>query len=126
MKKFDFLDYRTVSLLILSRQFRLESQGMDTIFLVPYLDMCNHKLPEQSKWHIDSKKNCLVLEAQEAIPFGEQIYFSYGEKPTIDQFMMYGYFPEEEYYRRYDTRTIYLQMNDSDPLLIEKKKMVME
>lgn len=45
--------------------------GQETLGLVPYADMFNHKRPKQTNWFFDQEKKGFVVEATENIAKGE-------------------------------------------------------
>jgi len=91
IKKFDFNDFRYANLMSSSRTFDLDMDGVSTRCMVPYADMMNHKNPMENKWFYDSKTKCFTVEALQNIPFGEPVYYSYGEKSTASLFLNYGF-----------------------------------
>ena len=53
--------------------------------------MLNHRLPRQTTWEYKDSKGGFVIESNENIARGEQIYDSYGEKCNSRFFLNYGF-----------------------------------
>lgn len=61
-----------------SRIFGLQIDNVKTDAFVPLADMLNHKRPKQTSWSYCDERKGFIIEAQEDIPRGEQVYDSYG------------------------------------------------
>jgi hypothetical protein len=55
LSEFSFSDWQRVKLLVVSRNFRRESNvsGVETNYMLPFIDMLNHKIPAQTKMAFD-------------------------------------------------------------------------
>lgn len=78
-------------LVVITRQFGVTVDGVETDGLVPYADMLNHKLPRETEWTYKAQQNSFTITALQALNRGEQIYDSYGRKCNSRFFVNYGF-----------------------------------
>ena len=70
-KEFSLEQYQQAMMMASSRAFQFTMDGQETLGLVPYADMFNHKRPKQTNWFFDQEKKGFVVEATENIAKGE-------------------------------------------------------
>ena len=78
-------------MMVCSRIFGIEIEGVKTDGFVPYADMLNHKRPRQTAWTYTDDREGFIIEALEDIKRGEQIYDSYGKKCNTRFLLNYGF-----------------------------------
>ena len=78
-------------MMVCSRIFGIEIEGIKTDGFVPYADMLNHKRPRQTSWTYTDDREGFIIEALEDIKRGDQIYDSYGKKCNTRFLLNYGF-----------------------------------
>lgn len=78
-------------MMVCSRIFGIEIEGVKTDGFVPYADMLNHKRPRQTAWTYTDEREGFIIEALEDIKRGEQIFDSYGKKCNTRFLLNYGF-----------------------------------
>ena len=78
-------------MMVSSRIFGIQIEGIKTDGFVAYADMLNHKRPRQTSWSYTDEKQGFIIEATEDIQRGEQVYDSYGKKCNSRFFLNYGF-----------------------------------
>ena len=78
-------------MMVASRIFGIEVEGVKTDGFVPYADMLNHKRPRQTSWSYTDDRQGFIIEALEDIKRGEQVYDSYGKKCNTRFLLNYGF-----------------------------------
>jgi len=62
----------------------------DTV-MVPFADMANHRIPPNTHWYYDKKKDSFIVHATKYLTNGENIFESYGQKCNYRYFVNYGF-----------------------------------
>jgi histone-lysine N-methyltransferase SETD3 len=78
-------------MMVSSRIFGIQVEGIKTDGFVAYADMLNHKRPRQTTWSYTDEKRGFIIEAMEDIRRGEQVYDSYGKKCNSRFLLNYGF-----------------------------------
>ena len=78
-------------MMVASRIFGIDVEGVKTDGFVPYADMLNHKRPRQTSWSYTDDRRGFIIEALEDIKRGEQVYDSYGKKCNTRFLLNYGF-----------------------------------
>ena len=78
-------------MMVCSRIFGIQVNGVKTDGFVPYADMLNHKRPRQTSWTYTDDREGFIIEALEDIKRGEQVYDSYGKKCNTRFLLNYGF-----------------------------------
>ena len=78
-------------MMVCSRIFGIDIEGVKTDGFVPYADMLNHKRPRQTSWTYTDDREGFIIEALEDIKRGDQIYDSYGKKCNTRFLLNYGF-----------------------------------
>ena len=78
-------------MMVSSRIFGIQVEGVKTDGFVAYADMLNHKRPRQTTWSYTDEKRGFIIEAMEDIKRGEQVYDSYGKKDNSRFLLNYGF-----------------------------------
>ena len=78
-------------MMVASRIFGINVEGVKTDGFVPYADMLNHKRPRQTSWTYTDDRRGFIIGALEDIKRGEQIYDSYGKKCNTRFLLNYGF-----------------------------------
>lgn len=93
-EKFPLKEFSEIRMMVSSRIFGMNINGVKTDGFVPMADMLNHKRPKQTAWQYYDDKGGFVIESLEDIPRGEQVYDSYGKKCNSRFFLNYGFINE--------------------------------
>lgn len=80
-------------MLAFSRAFSLQIDGKKMVTMVPLADMINHAVPSKvnCSFRFDSSQNGFVIEADRDVSKGEELLYSYGEKPNCEFLLHYGF-----------------------------------
>lgn len=78
-------------MMVSSRIFGIQVEGVKTDGFVAYADMLNHKRPRQTTWNYTDDRRGFIIEALDDIKRGEQVYDSYGKKCNSRFFLNYGF-----------------------------------
>ena len=79
-------------MMISSRIFGIQIAGLKTDALVPIADMLNHQVPKTTSWLYSERDNgFVVVNIDEKIPKGAEIFDSYGSKCNSRFFLNYGF-----------------------------------
>ena len=78
-------------MMVSSRIFGIEVEGVKTDGFVPYADMLNHRRPRQTSWSYTDDRRGFIIEALEDIKRGEQVNDSYGKKCNTRFLLNYGF-----------------------------------
>ena len=84
-------EYSEIRMMVASRIFGIQVEGVKTDGFVPYADMLNHKRPRQTSWTYTDEREGFIIEALEDIKRGEQVYDSYGKKCNTRFLLNYGF-----------------------------------
>lgn len=89
--QFPLREYSEIRMMVSSRIFGIQVEGVKTDGFVAYADMLNHKRPRQTSWTYTDEKQGFIIEAIEDIKRGDQVYDSYGKKCNSRFFLNYGF-----------------------------------
>ncbi|KAI8580723.1 hypothetical protein K450DRAFT_235646 [Umbelopsis ramanniana AG] len=85
--------------------------------MVPLLDFANHSLAPNLRWELDSEGNFQLLAHSEGGSAGEQLYFSYGDKPNQELLFLHGFcIPDNPNPAKFTMSVIPLMMMDEDTI----------
>ena len=84
-------DFTKAKMLVISRNFGVTRQGVETNIQVPIADMFNTKHPKNALWYYEDSRNGFVVEAVNDIKKGEQLFDSYGKKCNYRFFLNYAF-----------------------------------
>ena len=90
-RQFTLKEYSEIRMMVASRIFGIDVEGVKTDGFVPYADMLNHKRPRQTSWSYTDDRRGFIIEALEDIKRGEQVYDSYGKKCNTRFLLNYGF-----------------------------------
>lgn len=110
-------------MIVSSRIFGIQVNNIKTDGFVAYADMLNHKRPRQTSWTYSDEHGGFIIEANEDIPRGEQVYDSYGKKCNSRFFLNYGFINLNNDANEVPIKVFY---NDDDQYLAMKKEMIPE
>lgn len=97
VKKIDFLQdipyvkYLESRIITSSRVYNIKVHGEDTLAMVPYADLFNHKNPKDTSWFYDDDTDCFTVKAIKDVKKGVEIYDTYGNKGNADLLLFYGF-----------------------------------
>jgi histone-lysine N-methyltransferase SETD3 len=74
-----------------SRVFAVTIDGLDTTALVPFADLLNHDPGRHTRWQYDQEAEAFTITALRDHAPGEEIYDSYGSKPSWRLLVQYGF-----------------------------------
>ena len=86
-----YREYLRLKNLVDSRIFSYDKNKKEAITIVPYADLFNHSLDENTYWCFNDDKNQFEMSATKDIPKNTQIYDSYGEKSNLKLLFYYGF-----------------------------------
>lgn len=110
-------DFQWAFSMLLSRLIRLGSLG-DTEALVPWADLLNHSPDVDSCLDWDASLQSVVLQAEAPAEPGQQLFVSYGAKPSGALLLSYGFVPEGV--NRHEAVDLHLALRDDDALHTQK------
>lgn len=90
-EKYQFKWFSQIRMMVSSRIFGMNIEGVKTDGFVPMADMLNHKRPKQTTWTYTDEKQGFVIEAIHDIPRNEEVFDSYGKKCNSRFFLNYGF-----------------------------------
>jgi len=89
--------------------------------LLTFLDMLNHRRPQQTSWEYSDTRKGFIIESKENIERSEQVYDSYGKKCNSRFFLNYGFIVENN---DANEVPIKIKLDSSDELYTAKMKLV--
>ena len=89
--QFSLKEYGEIRMMVASRIFGIDIEGIKTDGFVAYADMLNHKRPRQTSWTYSDERGGFIIEAVEDIRRGDQVYDSYGKKCNTRFLLNYGF-----------------------------------
>ena len=89
--QFPLKEYSEIRMMVSSRIFGIQIEGVKTDGFVAYADMLNHKRPRQTSWTYTDERKGFIIETIEDVKRGEQVYDSYGKKCNSRFFLNYGF-----------------------------------
>jgi histone-lysine N-methyltransferase SETD3 len=93
--QFTFEQFCEMRMVVSSRIFGIKLNGRKTDCFAPLADMLNHKRPRQTQWYYSDEHKGFVIQANQDIEQGEQIYDSYGKKCNSRFLLNYGFTVEK-------------------------------
>ena len=90
-RQFSLKEYSEIRMMVASRIFGIQVEGVKTDGFVPYADMLNHKRPRQTSWSYTDDRAGFIIEACEDIKRGDQVFDSYGKKCNTRFLLNYGF-----------------------------------
>jgi protein-histidine N-methyltransferase len=89
--EFPFEEYQQMRLLVASRIFGIDVDGVKTDGFVPYADMLNHKRPRETSWTYCNDRKGFIIEALCDLERGQPVHDSYGRKSNTRFLLNYGF-----------------------------------
>lgn len=108
-------------MMVASRIFGIQVEGVKTDGFVPYADMLNHKRPRQTSWSYTDDRAGFIIEALEDIKRGEQVYDSYGKKCNTRFLLNYGFINLDNDANEFPFA---IKMAEDDPFAQQKMELV--
>ena len=108
-------------MMVSSRIFGIQVEGVKTDGFVAYADMLNHKRPRQTTWTYTDDRKGFIIEAMDDIKRGDQIYDSYGKKCNSRFLLNYGFINLNNDANEVPIKVRY---NEDDSLVGVKKEMI--
>ena len=90
-REFSLKEYSEMRMMVASRIFGIQVNGVKTDGFVPYADMLNHRRPRQTSWSYSDHFEGFIIESLEDVKRGEQVYDSYGKKCNTRFLLNYGF-----------------------------------
>ncbi|KAI9284435.1 hypothetical protein BC943DRAFT_325645 [Umbelopsis sp. AD052] len=85
--------------------------------MVPLLDFANHTLAPNLRWELDDEGNFQLLAHNAGGSAGEQLYFSYGDKPNQELLFLHGFcIPDNPNPAKFTMSVIPLMMMDEETI----------
>jgi protein-histidine N-methyltransferase len=119
--QFPIHEYSEIRMMVSSRIFGIQVEGVKTDGFVAYADMLNHKRPRQTTWTYTDDRKGFIIEAMDDIKRGDQIYDSYGKKCNSRFLLNYGFINLNNDANEVPIKVYY---NEDDPLVTVKKEMI--
>jgi histone-lysine N-methyltransferase SETD3 len=120
---FPIREYSEIRMMVSSRIFGIQVEGVKTDGFVAYADMLNHKRPRQTTWTYTDEREGFIIEASEDIKRGDQVYDSYGKKCNSRFFLNYGFINLDN---DANETPLKVYFNENDPMMQVKKDMIKE
>lgn len=70
-REFSLKEYSEMRMMVASRIFGVQINGLKTDIFVPYADMLNHRRPRQTAWSYSDELGGFIIESLEDIKRGE-------------------------------------------------------
>lgn len=120
-ERFPIKHFSEIRMMVSSRIFGMNIDGVKTDGFVPMADMLNHKRPKQTTWTYTDEKRGFEIQAIEDIPRNAEIFDSYGKKCNSRFLLNYGFIV-----RNNDANEVPLEIyyNPGDKFLTHKKEMI--
>lgn len=119
--EFPLHEYSEIRMMVSSRIFGIQVEGVKTDGFVAYADMLNHKRPRQTTWTYTDDRKGFIIEAMDDIKRGDQIYDSYGKKCNSRFLLNYGFINLNNDANEVPIKVRY---NEEDSLISVKKEMI--
>lgn len=114
-------DFSHARMLISSRIFGITVDGAFTDALVPLADMFNFQRHQQTSWSYKEESRGFVVNANESVCRGDELYESYGNKCNSRFFLNYGFVLADN---THNEVPVTVSLNRKDPLYTSKLKML--
>lgn len=122
-KQFSLKEYSEMRMMVCSRIFGITIEGVKTDGFVAYADMLNHQRPKETQWSYTDDREGFIIEAQEDIKRGQQVYDSYGKKCNTRFLLNYGFINLNNDANEFP---LVVRLKPEDPLFEQKRKMIKE
>jgi len=90
-RQFSLREYSEMRMMVCSRIFGIQIEGVKTDGFVAYADMLNHQRPKETQWSYSDEREGFIIEATDDIKRGQQVYDSYGKKCNTRFLLNYGF-----------------------------------
>eukprot|EP00826_Nyctotherus_ovalis_P018840 TRINITY_DN15715_c0_g1_i11.p1 TRINITY_DN15715_c0_g1~~TRINITY_DN15715_c0_g1_i11.p1 ORF type:complete len:547 (-),score=134.33 TRINITY_DN15715_c0_g1_i11:28-1668(-) len=114
-------EFSHARMLISSRIFGITVNRSFTDALVPLADMFNFQRHQQTSWSYKEESRGFVVNANEPVSRGDELYESYGNKCNSRFFLNYGFVLEDN---THNEVPITISLDQKDPLYASKLKML--
>lgn len=71
--------------------YTIDGLTLQTMAMVPVVDMLNHKRPPQTEWHFDTAAQAFLLTTSRTVRAHEELFDSYGAKCNSRYLLNYGF-----------------------------------
>lgn len=89
--QFTLEEFTWARMMVASRNFGVDIDGIKTDALVPYADMLNHLRPRQTRWTYDQSQDGFTISSLQELKAGDQVFDSYGKKCNSRFLLNYGF-----------------------------------
>lgn len=89
--EYTYDEFLFTRLIVGSRNFCIDINGVRRSAMVPYCDMLNHSLQPNVKWYYDNEKTAFVMDTTRVIEEGGEITDTYGDKCNSLLLLFYGF-----------------------------------
>lgn len=120
-ERFPIKHFSEIRMMVSSRIFGMNIEGVKTDGFVPMADMLNHKRPKQTTWTYTDEKEGFEIHAIEDIQRNEEIFDSYGKKCNSRFLLNYGFIVRNNDANEVPVEVYY---NPGDKYLTHKKEMI--
>ena len=120
-RQFSLKEYSEIRMMVASRIFGIQVEGVKTDGFVPYADMLNHKRPRQTSWSYTDDRAGFIIEACEDIKRGDQVFDSYGKKCNTRFLLNYGFINLDNDANEYPFT---VKMADDDQFATQKQEIL--
>ena len=120
-REFSLKEYSEMRMMVASRIFGIQVDGVKTDGFVPYADMLNHRRPRQTSWSYSDERGGFIIESLEDIKRGDQVYDSYGKKCNTRFLLNYGFINLDNDANEYPIK---VSMSDDDKYAAQKVEMI--
>lgn len=120
-REFSLKEYSEMRMMVASRIFGIQVDGVKTDGFVPYADMLNHRRPRQTSWSYSDERGGFIIESLEDIKRGEQVYDSYGKKCNTRFLLNYGFINLDNDANEYPIKVC---MDEDDKYAAQKSEMI--
>ena len=120
-REFPLKEYSEMRMMVASRIFGIQVNGLKTDGFVPYADMLNHRRPRQTAWSYSDERGGFIIESLEDIKRGDQVYDSYGKKCNTRFLLNYGFINLDNDANEYPLKVI---LEEDDKYATQKAEML--
>lgn len=125
--KYTLDDFKKAKMLVISRNFGVTMNGVETNLQVPLADMFNTETPKNALWYYDDTRHGFIVEAYADVAAGAQLFDSYGKKCNYRFFLNYAFInlnkdgenPENEF-------PLFIGLDEEDPSFDVKKEVFLD
>ena len=120
-REFSLKEYSEMRMMVASRIFGIQVNGLKTDGFVPYADMLNHRRPRQTSWSYSDELEGFIIESLEDIKRGDQVYDSYGKKCNTRFLLNYGFINLDNDANEYPIK---VSLSEDDKYVTQKIEMI--